>query len=61
MYWFQTIENRLTEAPSLARDILRAADASWSRISDSDIFLFDRGNTGEWIRPWLNALRVLRA
>ena len=58
MSWFREIEDGLTTGISSAADVLRSADAKWADLDRMGILLFERGNTGAWIRPWLNALTL---
>ncbi|WP_232288908.1 hypothetical protein [Burkholderia oklahomensis] len=50
------MENNIGKNSNLALKLLREADEKWGEISKSEIFLYDRLNNGEWIRPWLNAI-----
>ncbi|WP_321852607.1 hypothetical protein [Burkholderia diffusa] len=56
LYWFQEIEQSIGQDPSYALELLRSADRKWGEIEKSEIQLYDRLNTGEWIRPWINAI-----
>lgn len=58
LYWLQETEESLSKDPDAARMMLRNADALWGVVNDSDIYLYDRQNSGNWIRPWLNAIRI---
>lgn len=57
LHWFMETEHAISLDRSIARRLLRAADTRWGEVSDNDIYLFDRQNSGNWIRPWLNAIR----
>jgi hypothetical protein len=56
LHWFQEMECAIGLQPEIANETLRLADDRWKKISDSKIYLFDRGNEGQWIRPWMNAI-----
>ena len=58
MYWFMETESAISRDRSLAHQLLITADTRWSEVVSSNIYLFDRQNTGSWIRPWLNALQL---
>lgn len=58
MYWFMEVESAISKDRSLAHQLLITADTRWSEVTSSNIYLFDRQNTGDWIRPWLNALQL---
>ncbi|HJU39648.1 MAG TPA: hypothetical protein VJ724_08750, partial [Tahibacter sp.] len=57
LFWFKQVEAAVGGDPTQSARILLAADAKWGKIGESEIYLFDRKNTGDWIRAWLNALR----
>jgi len=61
MYWFEEIERAISRDAQEAVRILERADAAWGRLQSAKpkVLLFDRQNTGEWIRPWLNALATV--
>lgn len=62
LHWFMEIEGSITRNQSYAHQLLVAADTRWGEVSASEIYLFDRQNAGDWIRPWLNAIHLgLRA
>lgn len=58
LHWFQTTEAAISRDLSYAKNVLKGADSLWGRVGDSGVYLYDRQNTGEWVRPWLNALQV---
>lgn len=58
MHWFMEVESSISQDKSVARQFLTAADTRWAEVSASGVYLFDRQNTGEWIRPWLNAIQL---
>lgn len=58
LYWFKEIEAVLAADPSAAESILTAADHRWGAVAKSRVLLLDRENTGDWIRSWLNAIRL---
>lgn len=61
LYWFRQVEAAIDADSQLSLTMLEAADTHWQRISDEKLYLFDRENTGNWIRPWMNAINVSRA
>lgn len=56
LWWFSRLEASITARPALVPEILGRADRNWGAIETGRIYLFDRTNTGAWIRAWLNAL-----
>jgi len=58
LYWFKELESVLSADSNAIESILKAADARWGEVSKSRILLLDRENTGDWIRPWLNAIHL---
>ena len=58
LYWFRQVELEVASDPQQSMRMLIAADKRWRQIEEQQIFLFDRENTGEWIRPWLNAITM---
>ena len=40
------------------KTLLKKADSAWRVIVDSEIYLYDRQDTDEWIRTWLNAISL---
>lgn len=56
LYWFRQVEMSISTDPDQAMRMLIAADQMWKRIGDERIYLRDRENTGDWIRPWMNAI-----
>ena len=58
LYWFREIESVLSSKPSSVESILTSADHRWGVVSKSRVLLTDRENTGDWIRPWLNAIHI---
>lgn len=58
LYWFRETESTIASRTSSVESILVAADRRWSAVSKSGVLLLDRENTGDWIRPWLNAIRI---
>lgn len=58
LHWFMEVEGAISRDRSTAHRMLVAADTRWGEVSAAEIYLFDRQNTGDWIRPWLNAIRL---
>lgn len=58
LYWFQETEAAISGDAKIARTLLRNSDSLWGDVSNSEVYLYDRQNTGDWIRPWLNAIQV---
>lgn len=58
LHWFMEVEAAVDHNHLIAHQLLVAADTRWGEVSDSGIYLFDRQNTGDWVRPWLNAIRL---
>lgn len=58
LYWFQETEAAISGDVKIARTLLRNADSLWGGVSTSEVYLYDRQNTGDWIRPWLNAIQI---
>lgn len=58
LYWFRETESVLSTKPSAVESILTSADRRWGAVSKSRVLLLDRENTGDWIRPWLNAIHI---
>lgn len=58
LYWFQETEAAISNDSKIAKMMLRNADSAWGNVNDSEIYLYDRQNTGDWIRPWLNAVNI---
>ena len=58
LHWFMEVEAAIDHNHSIAHQLLVAADSHWGEVNGSGIYLFDRQNTGDWIRPWLNAIRL---
>ncbi|PKO68777.1 MAG: hypothetical protein CVU20_12650 [Betaproteobacteria bacterium HGW-Betaproteobacteria-14] len=58
LHWFMEVEAAIDHNHSIAHQLLVAADSRWGEVNGSGIYLFDRQNTGDWIRPWLNAIRL---
>lgn len=62
MFWFQETEIEISLIDgAAAKKMLKIADISWGKINSADIYLYDRVNTGDWIRPWLNAISAFEA
>jgi hypothetical protein len=55
LFWFADIEKRLGNNQPLAKDLLRQADANWSKLDEEKILMDERDNDGTWVRSWLNA------
>jgi hypothetical protein len=58
LYWLQETEATVSGDIKAIRTLLKTADTAWGAIADEEIYLYDRQNTGEWIRPWLNAIKI---
>ena len=58
LYWLQETESLASEDVAAIKALLKQADSAWRVISDSELYLYDRQNTGEWVRPWLNAISL---
>jgi len=58
LYWFQATEAALSCNVSAITALLKQADSAWGAVNSSGVLLYDRQNTGEWIRPWLNAIHI---
>ena len=58
--WFARVEAEISANQSVAKAILKHADALWSKVEQDEIYLYDRSNNGSWIRPWLNALSKIK-
>lgn len=58
LYWFQETEAAISDDVKIAKTLLRNSDSLWGDVSDSEVYLYDRHNTGDWIRPWLNAIQI---
>ncbi|GGC98011.1 hypothetical protein [Undibacterium terreum] len=58
LYWFQETEAVISSDLNAAKTILKSADALWGKKEETGVYLFDRQNTGDWIRPWLNAIKM---
>lgn len=56
MYWFSDIEARLTKGITDSVTLLEQADRNWEIIEEKPIYLEERQNKGDWIRPWLRAI-----
>lgn len=56
--WFARIEEKISNDRSVAKAILKHADALWAKVEKDEVYLLDRSNNGSWIRPWLNALTL---
>lgn len=62
LHWFMEVEALIGRDQSAAHQLLIAADTRWGEVAASEVYLFDRQNSGDWIRPWLNAIHLgLRA
>lgn len=58
LYWLQETEALVSGDIAAVKTLLKKADSAWGVIADSEIYLYDRQNTGEWVRPWLNAISL---
>lgn len=58
LYWLQETESNVSGDIARILSLLKAADSAWGAIATAEIYLYDRQNTGEWIRPWLNAIKI---
>lgn len=58
LYWFQNIEERLTNKSISPVEVLEKADQSWAVLETpgKKIYLEERQNDGSWIRQWLRAI-----
>ncbi|HVZ32155.1 MAG TPA: hypothetical protein VG963_07010, partial [Polyangiaceae bacterium] len=56
MHWFADVEHRLTSGAAKARDLIRAAEKNWLLLEENDVFMEEKTNDGEWLRPWLRAV-----
>jgi hypothetical protein len=56
--WFAATEKRLSvpDAANLVGTWLREAEKRWLQMEDDDVLLEESRNTGQWIRPWRQAL-----
>jgi hypothetical protein len=54
--WFADVERRLQTGTSSAEDLLKTADANWSKLEKARILMVERSNDGSWIRSWLNGM-----
>jgi hypothetical protein len=61
LYWFADVEGRLSKRTVNAENLLRAADANWSRLDKDKVLMEERGNDGTWVRAWLNAVNEYEA
>ena len=60
--WFAGTEKRLSgpDAASLVSGWLREAESRWLQMEDKEVLLEESRNTGQWIRPWRQALGDFR-
>lgn len=60
--WFAGTEKQLSvpDASSLVSTWLREAESRWLQMEDKDVLLEETRNTGQWIRPWRQALGDFR-
>jgi hypothetical protein len=58
LYWLQETEAAISQDSAAVNLLLKNADSAWATVSDSGVYLYDRQNTGNWIRPWLNAIQT---
>jgi hypothetical protein len=58
LYWFDQHEREISTDREVTRRLLTRADDLWRALDRRGIYLLDRGNDGEWIRAWLNALAL---
>lgn len=56
MHWFADVEQRLASGTAVARSLIRTAEHNWKTLEDNDVFMEEKGNAGEWLRPWLRAV-----
>ncbi len=56
MHWFADVEQRLTSGATTARALIRAAEKNWLTLEENDVFMEEKTNDGEWLRPWLRAV-----
>jgi len=55
--WFRNFENLLDADADQALAMLKVADTKWAAIEEKGFLLFDRTNSGNWIRTWYNAIQ----
>jgi hypothetical protein len=60
LYWFADIEARLSNGTADAENLLKAADANWSKLDRDKVLMEERGNDGTWVRAWSNAVNEYR-
>lgn len=58
LYWFQETEAAISGNVNAIKALLRNSDSLWGTIDSSEIYMYDRQNTGAWIRSWLNAIQI---
>lgn len=58
LYWFKEVEAAISTKHNEAELILAGVDKKWGMVTKSGVLLLDRENTGDWIRPWINAIRL---
>lgn len=58
LYWFQETEAAISGNVNVIKALLRNSDSLWGTIDSSEIYMYDRQNTGAWIRSWLNAIQI---
>jgi len=56
MAWFANMEHRLSMDPTQAKALIRAAEKRWATLEGEDVFMEEKHNDGEWLRPWLRAV-----
>jgi hypothetical protein len=56
LYWFADFEGRLDRNEITTEELLKSADANWSKLDKAQVFMEERENNGTWIRNWLNVL-----
>lgn len=61
LYWFADVEGQLAQGEVTAEDLLKTADANWSRLDKAKVWMEERNNDGAWIRSWLNTLHEYQA
>ena len=60
MRWFSDVEERIGTNRIDAAALLRNADNNWTVLDTADVFMEERKNKGDWIRPWRRALAEYR-
>jgi hypothetical protein len=56
MWWFADVEKRLASGAAKAVDLVREAEANWTKLEQKPLYLDEKANTGGWLRPWLQSI-----